>query len=331
MRRRAEEGAESEGVRLTSELGAIFRHVDCYSQPRSRALRPEKPAIAMTQRRLKNTLVVVVGLALASLGVYNIVLKATWTLMDDGVFWTPGAPGARRRPDRPGGPASRAGVRAGDILLAVDGEEVLSPARLEAPWLATPAGEPPHLHAAPRATSERPLDVTVQPLPRGDSQRLLLPVARRLLQPGRRDGGDAAPARRPRRRCTSTRSACCSSWCTRPPYTGKLEHRSTGSLFWTDYLAGLFLPVVFLHFCLTFPERRLRVPAAVAGPRALHAGAGADRGGGHEPGALRLRRGARGAVGHRRGHRSRRSRSTSPPSSRSPSPSCSTPTGARAA
>ena len=41
----------------------------------------------MNQRRLKNALVVVFGLALASVGVYNIVLKATWSLMDDGVFW----------------------------------------------------------------------------------------------------------------------------------------------------------------------------------------------------------------------------------------------------
>ena len=40
----------------------------------------------MSPRRLKNTLVVLVGLALAALGVYNLVLKATWTLMDDGVF-----------------------------------------------------------------------------------------------------------------------------------------------------------------------------------------------------------------------------------------------------
>ena len=39
-------------------------------------------------------------------------------------------------------------------------------------------------------------------------------------------------------------------------YTGKL---SPGDwvLFWADHLATLFLPVVYLHFCLTFPERRL--------------------------------------------------------------------------
>jgi hypothetical protein len=53
----------------------------------------------MTRRYAKNTLVVLAGLALAALGVYNIVLKATWTLMDDGVFWR-GPPGSSL-PDRP--------------------------------------------------------------------------------------------------------------------------------------------------------------------------------------------------------------------------------------
>ena len=41
----------------------------------------------MMHRRAKNALVVLIGLALAALGVYNIVLKATWIEMDDGVLW----------------------------------------------------------------------------------------------------------------------------------------------------------------------------------------------------------------------------------------------------
>ncbi len=39
-------------------------------------------------------------------------------------------------------------------------------------------------------------------------------------------------------------------------YTGKLNF-ADWTLLWTDTLAILFLPVVFLHFCLSFPERRL--------------------------------------------------------------------------
>jgi hypothetical protein len=39
-------------------------------------------------------------------------------------------------------------------------------------------------------------------------------------------------------------------------YTGKLDF-TDWTLLWTDHLAILFLPVVFLHFCLSFPERKL--------------------------------------------------------------------------
>src|SRR5256885_9384257 len=38
-------------------------------------------------------------------------------------------------------------------------------------------------------------------------------------------------------------------------YTGKLNF-ADWTLLWTDTLSILFLPVVFLHFCLSFPERR---------------------------------------------------------------------------
>ncbi len=39
-------------------------------------------------------------------------------------------------------------------------------------------------------------------------------------------------------------------------YTGKLDF-ADWTLLWTDHLAILLLPVVFLHFCLSFPERKL--------------------------------------------------------------------------
>ena len=49
-------------------------------------------------------------------------------------------------------------------------------------------------------------------------------------------------------------------------YTGKLN-LADWTLFWTDHLAILFLPVVFLHFCLSFPERRLPRVAGLARSR----------------------------------------------------------------
>ncbi len=59
---------------------------------------------------LKNVAIVAVALVLAALGIYNIVLKATWTLMDDGVFWTASPEGVVAARVAPGGPGDAAGV-----------------------------------------------------------------------------------------------------------------------------------------------------------------------------------------------------------------------------
>ena len=58
----------------------------------------------MSGRRLKNAIVVLAGLALAALGAYNIVLKATWTQVDDGVFWRQAPQGLVASRLAPGGP-----------------------------------------------------------------------------------------------------------------------------------------------------------------------------------------------------------------------------------
>ena len=67
--------------------------------------------------RLKNVAVVAIALLLATLGVYNIFLKATWTLMDDGVFWRQGPQGMTAGRVAAGGPAALAGVRPLDASL----------------------------------------------------------------------------------------------------------------------------------------------------------------------------------------------------------------------
>ena len=63
----------------------------------------------MRPPNLKNVAVVAVALALTALGTYNIFLKATWTLMDDGVLWAEGPQGVYAARVAPGGPAAQAG------------------------------------------------------------------------------------------------------------------------------------------------------------------------------------------------------------------------------
>jgi PAS domain S-box-containing protein len=209
----------------------------------------------MIHRHAKNTLVVLAGLLLAALGLYNIVLKATWTVMDDGVFWKSAPQGLVAARVAPGGPAARVGVRPGDVLLAVDGDEVLSPERLEAALAARSRGERVS-YTLLRQDERRALTLALQPLPQGNVSGfyyLSLAGFFSLVV------GTVVMLRRAVDRTSLHFYAICVLFFLMysTSYTGKLDF--VDWLFvWTDHVATLFLPVVFLHFCLTFPEHRLR-------------------------------------------------------------------------
>src|SRR5262245_38601133 len=85
----------------------------------------------MKGHRVKNTIVLTIALLLASLGLYNIYLKATWSVLDDGVFWKNAPEGVVAGRVAGGGPAALAGIQPGDILMALDGEEVFAAADVE--------------------------------------------------------------------------------------------------------------------------------------------------------------------------------------------------------
>ncbi len=56
----------------------------------------------MRHRRIKSVIVVLAGLLLAALGVGNLITKASWSVMDDGVFWTSTPRGLVAAPPRRG-------------------------------------------------------------------------------------------------------------------------------------------------------------------------------------------------------------------------------------
>jgi PAS domain S-box-containing protein len=206
-------------------------------------------------RRAKNALVVVAGLVLAVLGVYNVVLKATWTVMDDGVFWKSSPQGLIAARIAPGGPAARAGIQADDVLVAIDGDEVLSSGRLEQILVGHRSGDR-LTYSLLRLRERRALDVRVQPMPQGNVSAfyyLSLVGFFSLVV------GTGVALRRPADRTALHFYAVCVLFflAYSTSFTGKLDTLDW-TFVWTDHLAVLFLPVVYLHFCLTFPERRLR-------------------------------------------------------------------------
>jgi PAS domain S-box-containing protein len=207
----------------------------------------------MKRPHLKNVAVLGVAAVLAALGSYNIFLKATWTLMDDGVLWVQGAQGVYAARVAPGGPAAQAGIHVNDIVLALDGEEVLTSQQIETHLSRRPPGA--HLvYDLLRADERRPLEVTVKPLSQGNVSLfyyLSLVGFFSLLV------GTIVMLRRPPDRAALHFYAICLLFFLMysTSYTGKLN-LADWTLLWTDTLSILFLPVVFLHFCLAFPERR---------------------------------------------------------------------------
>ena len=197
----------------------------------------------------KNLAVLVVAGVLTALGAYNIVLKATWSMLDDGVFWRQEPEGLVARQIAPGGPGQRAGVREGDILLAVDGRDVLDADGLER-LLADRPGDQPVRYSLLRADERRALELTLKPLGSGNVTLFyyLSVVGFFSLGVGtivmlRRPGADRA--------ALHFYAICLLFFLMySTSYTGKLNW-ADWTLLWTDHLAILFLPVVFLHFCLS--------------------------------------------------------------------------------
>ena len=208
----------------------------------------------MKRLPLKNVAILAVALLLASLGVYNIALKATWTLLDDGVFWRDAPEGVVAGRVAAGGPAAQAGVRLGDVLLALGGEEVMGAAEVQRLLDHRRPGS--HvIYTVLRESERRSLELTITPLSQGNVSLfyyLSLVGFFSLVV------GTIVMLRRPPDRTALHFYAICLLFFLMysTSYTGRLN-LADWTLLWTDTLAVLFLPVVFLHFCLSFPERRL--------------------------------------------------------------------------
>jgi len=205
---------------------------------------------AATVRRVA---VVAAVAALSVLGILNVALKAAWAPVDDGVLWRGGGSGVVADRLADGSPAADAGILVGDRLIEVDGTAVHG------------ANDPARILERSRPGA------SVRYVVERGSRRLILSVPVRQAYAAGRSlyyylaaigflslaVGATVLLRRPRGRGTRHLFAVCVLifLTYTVSYTGKLDALDWAFL-WIDHLAALFLPVVFLHFCLVFPERR---------------------------------------------------------------------------
>jgi PAS domain S-box-containing protein len=193
-----------------------------------------------------------VVVALLSLAIANIRVRATWSEVEDGVLWSAGAEGLVAREVATASPAALAGVRTGDILEAVDGTPVDAPADVTARLHAGTRGQV-LTYTIVRTHTPEVVNVRLAPIPSG---------ARGLYYVLASVGifslfvGAAVRIRRPDNQATLH-----FFWLT-IAFFGVLAFSFSGKfdtldwvVYWADAWAMLLLPPLFVHFTLVFPER----------------------------------------------------------------------------
>jgi len=200
----------------------------------------------------RTVLPIMVTVCLLALGIANIVLRATSTDVEDGVLWVERSAGVVAAEVAVPSAAERAGVRPGDVLLAIDGEPVQGRADVFAVQQRARAGER-HTYTLLRLGSREIAQVTLAPLPEGAGllYYLLATVGIFALLVG-----VAVRTRRADDQATLHFFWLCVAFfgVLTFSFSGRLD-RVDWAFYWADVVALLLLPPLFLHFALVFPER----------------------------------------------------------------------------
>src|SRR4051812_39147656 len=99
---------------------AVAVSAPTWSMPESTQLTGDNTLLAWS----RSALAALVVLVLMGLGIANIAMYSRWTDVEDGVYWDTRPEGVSAVEVAPGSPAAVAGVKRGDLLLAVNGVPV---------------------------------------------------------------------------------------------------------------------------------------------------------------------------------------------------------------
>jgi two-component system, NtrC family, sensor kinase len=200
----------------------------------------------------QTALPVAVTLALLALGLANVVSRATSNEVEDGVLWVERAVGVVAAEVAAPSAASRAGVRPGDILLAIDNQPVDAREDVLELQRRAQVGDR-HTYTLLRLGSRDVVNLSLSPMPSGAGlfYYVLAAVGIFTLLVGA-----AVRARRP------TDQATLHFFWLSVAFFGLFTFSFSGRLdrvdwvfYWGDVIATTVLPPLFLHFALVFPER----------------------------------------------------------------------------
>ena len=132
---------------------------------------------------------------LLGLGLANIALRATWHEVEDGVLWVTGPQGVTAAEVAPGSAAAQAGVRPGDVLLAIGDRPVEQPSEVLAFVHAQSAGTRLR-YTVLRLQSPEVVSLALAPLPQRHHRALLRPRRRGHLHAAGRRRRAVPPSQR---------------------------------------------------------------------------------------------------------------------------------------
>jgi two-component system NtrC family sensor kinase len=200
----------------------------------------------------QTALPVAVTLGLLALGLANVVSRATSNEVEDGVLWVERAVGVVAAEVAQPSAASRAGVRPGDILLAIDNQPIDGRADVIALQHQASVGDR-HIYTLLRLGSREVANVSLSAMPSGAGLYYYVLAAVGIFT---LLVGAAVRARRP------TDQATLHFFWLSVAFFGLFTFSFSGRLdrvdwvfYWGDAIAVLVLPPLFLHFALVFPER----------------------------------------------------------------------------
>lgn len=193
-----------------------------------------------------------VVVVLLVLGAANVAVRATWHELEDGVLWVSRPQGITAAELSEQSTGARAGVQVGDVLLAINGHAVETPADV-AGFAHRADSEAPLTYTLLRLGTREMLQVRLSQIPQGNTVLYFVLAAVGILT---LLVGAMVRLRRP-----GDPSALHFFWLS-VAFFGVFTFSFAGRLdtldwvfYWADVAAVLLLPPLLLHFTLVFPER----------------------------------------------------------------------------
>ena len=199
----------------------------------------------------RSLLAVAVIVGLTALGIANVAMYSRWHEVEDGVLWAARSEGVTAIEIAPASSAAKAGVQYGDVLLAVNGSPVQTPA--DVIEYQHQAHEGTRLsYTLLRLGTRQALEISLTPAPRAASMYFVLAAVGLFTL----FVGASVRLRRPRDQATLHFFWVCVAFFGVFTFTvnGPFD-RLDWIFYWADAIAFALLPPLLLHFTLAFPER----------------------------------------------------------------------------